>query len=61
MGVIGWLAAMAGGLVLVMLADLVSEELRERLDRLPFSLLRVARRRLPPELRESIHDQEWGS
>lgn len=39
--------------------DMVSEEIRGQLNRLPVALLRVARRRLPPHLRESLHDQEW--
>jgi hypothetical protein len=58
-GLIWWLAALSGGLLSVVLSDLVSDEVRARLDRLPHALLRWARRRLPTELRERVHDQEW--
>jgi hypothetical protein len=59
MGVIWWLAGTAGALLVLAAGDLVSEEIRARLDRLPYGLLRLARRRLPAELRETVHDQEW--
>jgi len=59
MGMIWWLSGTAGAVLAVAFADLVSEEVRARLDRVPFGLLRLARRRLPAGLRESVHDQEW--
>jgi hypothetical protein len=39
--------------------NMVSKEAQTRLERLPYAILRVARRRLPPEHREKIHDEEW--
>lgn len=53
-GVIGFLSA----LVVTTVGDLVSEELRSRLDRMPYAVLRVAIRRLPTELRPNVGD-EW--
>ncbi len=35
------------------------EEARTRLERLPYAVLRLARRRLQPDLRVRWHDQEW--
>lgn len=53
-GIIGFLIA----LVVTTVGDLVSEELRSRLDRMPYAVLRWAIRRLPAELRPSVGD-EW--
>lgn len=53
-GIIGFLTA----LVATTVGDLVSEELRSRMDRMPYSVLRLAIRRLPVELRPSVGD-EW--
>lgn len=53
-GIIGFLVA----LVATTVGDLVSEELRSRLDRMPYTVLRLAIRRLPVELRPSVGD-EW--
>lgn len=39
--------------------SLVSKEIEGRLDQLPFLILRLARRRLPEEFREAIHDENW--
>lgn len=46
-------------LLVPILLDLVKGEIRGRLDRLPHGLLRIARRRLRPELRASRCDEEW--
>lgn len=46
------------GLTVGTLADLVSEEVRGRLDRLPHWLIRLAGRRLDPEIREDAVG-EW--
>jgi hypothetical protein len=54
-----WLAAAALTLLILIAGDMASEEARARLDQLPLTLLRLARARLPAELRESVHDQEW--
>jgi hypothetical protein len=50
--VLGVLLAAASTLLIVAVGDLVSEEVRSRLDRLPHVLLRLAAWRLPAELRE---------
>jgi hypothetical protein len=54
-----WLAAAVGALLALVAGGLVSEEVRGRLDRVPFAVLRLARTRLPAGLRERVHDQEW--
>jgi hypothetical protein len=48
--------AMAGTAVL---GDMVSEEARDRLDRLPHAILRAAARRLPPEDRVTMYHDNW--
>jgi hypothetical protein len=59
----GWVWATLGGIVAVttgkVAGDLVSKEIEGRLDRIPQVLLRLARRRLPPELRVPLHDEWW--
>jgi hypothetical protein len=54
-----WLAAAGSALLVLVAGGLVSAEVRGRLDRLPFAVLRLARTRLPAGLRERVHDQEW--
>lgn len=55
--------AVLGGLLLLVLGKVVvsvlSKEVEGRLDQLSYAILRLARRRLPIELREPMHDQEW--
>ena len=46
-------------LLITVLLDLVKGELRERIARMPYALLRLARLLVPTYLRESLHDQEW--
>jgi hypothetical protein len=53
-GIIGFLIA----LFVTTVGDLVSEELRSSLDRMPYAVLRLAIRRLPAELRQNVGD-EW--
>lgn len=53
-GIVGFLIA----LIVATVGDLVSEELRGRLDRMPYAVLRLAIRRLPAEIRQSVGD-EW--
>ena len=54
------LALGAFGLVVgKVVLDLATKEAQGRLDRLPFLILKVARWRLPAELRESMHDDWW--
>ncbi|MFI9552028.1 hypothetical protein [Nonomuraea endophytica] len=52
-------AAAIGAILGTALAELVSEEIRGRLDRIPEGLLRLARRRLPEDMRVPLHDEEW--
>jgi hypothetical protein len=46
-------------LLIAVLLDLVKGELRERIERMPYALLRLARLLVPIDLRESLHDEEW--
>lgn len=57
-GIIGFLIALVVALVLTTVGDLVSEELRSRLHRMPYAVLRMAIRRLPAELRQNVGG-EW--
>ena len=41
------------------LGDMVSEEVRDRLDRLPLAILRVAALRLDPSQRVTVYEDEW--
>jgi DNA-binding transcriptional MerR regulator len=56
MNTLTWFVGVGAAVVLfglgAALGDVVSEEIRARLDRVPHALLRVAARRLAPELRE---------
>jgi len=60
--VITFLAVIAGLLLLVLgkvIVSITSKEVEARLDQLSFAILRLARRRLPADLREPMHDHEW--
>jgi transcriptional regulator with XRE-family HTH domain len=48
-----------GGLLAAAIGDMVSEEVRDRLDHLPHAILRLAVRRLDPIERIAIYDHEW--
>jgi hypothetical protein len=48
-----------GGLGLAAIGDLVSEEIRGRLDHLPHAILRLAAWRLSPALRDDVYADEW--
>ncbi len=52
------LVGFAGVLILACVGDLVSEEVRARLDRLPHSLIALAARRVPADVRAELAD-EW--
>jgi hypothetical protein len=54
-GVLGFF----GGLGVTAFGDLVSEEVRDRLDHLPHAILRLAARRLAPMQRAAIYQDEW--
>lgn len=47
-----------GGILLALLSDLISEEVRSRLDSLPRTLVRLIARFLPPTLRER-YEGDW--
>lgn len=52
-------AAVMGVLTMTGLRAMADAEVQERLDRLPFAVLRLARRRVPAELRITLYDREW--
>jgi hypothetical protein len=47
------------GLVTAALGELLSEEIRDRLDRIPHGVLRLASRFVDPAERASMYDDEW--
>jgi hypothetical protein len=60
--VIGFLwavVAFLGGLGMTALGDMVSEEVRDRLDHLPHAILHLAARRLNPGQRVTVYADEW--
>lgn len=55
-------ACICGLLVAVLTAafgELVSDEVRARLDRIPFAILRSAARRLPRDQRDDMYQGAW--
>lgn len=46
-------------LVIAVLGELISDEVRARLDRLPLALLSAAARRLSPEQRDELYERAW--
>jgi hypothetical protein len=55
-------SAAVAGVVAVLVAtavNMAAAELQARLDGVCFLLLRLARRRLPADLRQPLHDEEW--
>jgi hypothetical protein len=51
--------AFFGGLGITVISDMVSEEVRDRLDHIPHAILKLAARRLDPGRRSSVYDDEW--
>lgn len=47
------------GLGLTVVGDIVSEEVRDRLDHIPHAILKLAAGRLDPRQRSSVYDDEW--
>ena len=41
------------------IGDMVSEEVRDRLDHLPHAILRLAARRLDPKQRATLYEETW--
>ncbi|WP_017625572.1 hypothetical protein [Nocardiopsis chromatogenes] len=59
MTALAWtIAVFLGGVALGVLSDLLGEEVRGRLDRVPEALLRLAAQRVPEHGREDMH-REW--
>jgi hypothetical protein len=48
-----------GSLGMTALGDMVSEEIRDRLDHLPHAILGLAARRLDPAQRVTVYEDEW--
>jgi anti-anti-sigma regulatory factor len=48
-----------GGFGMAAIGDMVSEEVRDRLDHLPHAILRLAAWRLDPALRASLYEEVW--
>jgi hypothetical protein len=59
MNVLWVIAAFVGAVTVTITHDLISEEARARLDKVPFALLKLAARRLPPNIRARIYNDEW--
>jgi hypothetical protein len=58
----GWLCAALGtigGFGLAAVGDMVSEEVRDRLDHLPHAILRLAACLLDPMQRATVYEDEW--
>lgn len=51
--------ALVSSLGMTALGDMVSEEVRDRLDHLPHAILRLAARRLGPDQRAVVYEDEW--
>jgi hypothetical protein len=55
-----WAAlGLLGGLGMTALGDMVSEEVRDRLDHLPHAILRLVALRLDPAQRVTVYEDEW--
>ncbi len=48
-----------GGVILTVLSDMASAEVRDRLDHLPHAILRLASHRIAPDLRTTAYNDEW--
>lgn len=55
----GGLGSIVTFIVMAALGDMVSEEVRDRLDHLPHAILRRAAQRLGPDQRGAIYEDEW--
>jgi hypothetical protein len=57
--VLATVLGIVGALAMTVLADMVSEEARDRLDHLPHAILRLAALRVEPAKRKAVYDKEW--
>ena len=55
----GILSSVVGGLILAVFGEMVSQEVRDRLDHLPHAILRLAAWWLDPAQRTATYDDEW--
>lgn len=58
-GLVWGIIAFFVGLGMTALGDMVSEEVRDRLDHLPHAILRLAARRLDAGQRITVYEDEW--
>lgn len=58
-GVVCALLAFLAGLGVTVLGDMVSEEVRDRLDHIPHFMLKLAARRLDAGQRSAVYEDEW--
>jgi hypothetical protein len=56
---VGILSSIVGGLILAVFGEMVSQEVRDRLDHLPHAILRLAARRLDPAQRRFLYEEVW--
>jgi hypothetical protein len=59
MNVAAWVLGLLVALLTAAVGELVSDEIRARLDRLPFAVLAAASRRLPAEQQDEQYRQAW--
>jgi two-component SAPR family response regulator len=59
MGYLWTVVSFLGGLAVTAAGDMVSEEVRDRLDHLPQAILRLAARRLDLKQRVAVYEDEW--
>ena len=63
MSAVGWICGLVGLLLMWIIVETLKSlfltETLTRLERVPYAILRLARRRLRPEQRETVHDEEW--
>jgi hypothetical protein len=53
------LVTVLAGITTAVIGELLSEEIRDRLDQIPHAILRLAARRLDPAERATVYDDEW--
>jgi hypothetical protein len=58
-GYLASLLAIVSGIAIAVVGELISEEVRDRLDQAPRGILRLAARRLDPGQRTTVYRDEW--
>jgi hypothetical protein len=58
-GYLAALLAIVSGIAIAAVGELISEEVRDRLDQVPRGILRLAARRLDPGQRATVYRDEW--